>query len=215
MWDATVAVQKALSCVYRTGQRYGAGHLIDVLRGKPTDKIIAQGHDALSTYGIGADMDDREWRALFRQLTAKGILIGDEEGYGGLRLAESARPLLKGEQTMSLRKAQAPSAKPAKTGKFAKTSSFSSSEIRFYCAEDEILFERLRRCRLELATLRGIPAFRILYNDALKQMVECRPQTLQAMQQITGMGQQKLKQYGSSFLQVIQSEKTVVSSSRK
>ncbi len=203
MWDATVAVQKALSCVYRTGQRYGVGHLIDVLRGKSTDKILTQGHDDLSTFGIGADLDQREWRALFRQLTAKGILIGDEEGYGGLRLSERARPLLQGKQNVSLRKAQ--ESTPAKSAKPARLSS-SREEIRFYCAEDEILFEKLRRCRMELATLRGIPAYRVLHNVGLKEMVECRPQNLQAMQHITGMGSQKLKQYGASFLQVLQSE---------
>src|SRR5690625_2166261 len=103
-WDASEAVRKALSCVYRTGQRFGANHLIDVLRGSTAERILALGHDRLSTYGIGRDLSAGEWRSILRQLVAAGYLDVDPEGYGGLRLTERCRPVLRGEQAVLLRR---------------------------------------------------------------------------------------------------------------
>src|SRR5690606_36806880 len=107
-WDATEAARKALSCVYRSGQRFGAAHVVDILRGSDSEKIRQFGHDRLSTYGIGTDIDARSWRGVFRQLVAHGLLEVDAEGYGGLRLTAASRPVLRGEQQLLLRQVAPP-----------------------------------------------------------------------------------------------------------
>ena len=193
-WDATVAAQKALSTVYRTGQRFGVNYLIDVLEGKEDERIQRFGHDRLSTFGIGDEFTPTEWRGIFRQLIALGYLAVDAEGHGALKLTEKCRPLLRGEETLQLRK-QRKSAKTRRERKGAKRTSLR--------AVDEPLFEALRALRMTLATEQGVPPYVIFHDSVLMSMARTRPATLAAMAQISGIGEQKLERYGEAFLGVI------------
>jgi ATP-dependent DNA helicase RecQ len=191
-WDATEAAQKALSCVFRTGQRFGAGHVIDVLRGQRRDKVVRFHHDELSTFGIGEDFSDVQWRSIFRQLVVRGYLTVEHGQFGALRLADDARPLLRGETTLKLREVEE---KPKRRSRPAKV------ELEL---EDEELMEALREARRELASENGVPPYVIFHDATLLEMIQTRPQRLSDMLQITGVGQAKLEKYGSIFLEVIQ-----------
>ena len=193
-WDATEASQKALSCVYRTGQRFGVNYVIDVLHGKDNDRIKQFGHDQLSTFGIGADLDTAEWRGVFRQLIAMGYLYVDADAYGALKLAEKSRKLLRGEQTLNLRKLLKPKKVSGKHKTEKNTVSFANQP----------LWRALRELRLKLAKQQGVPPYVIFHDASLLQMVNSRPKSLQQMQFINGVGESKLKQYGQAFLNEIQ-----------
>jgi ATP-dependent DNA helicase RecQ len=188
-----VAAQKALSCVYRTGQRFGVNYVVDVLVGKTDDRIKQFQHDRLTTYGIGKELKQVEWRSLFRQLIAQGYLDIDVENYGALFLTEKARPLLRGEVELKLRKVR-------HTGKNKADKETDSSKLNI---ADEILWEALRKHRLELAEEQGVPPYVIFHDATLLLMIKNRPDTLQAMQTISGVGEQKLKRYGQSFLAIL------------
>lgn len=194
-WDATEAVRKALSCVYRTGQRFGANHLIDVLRGSDNEKLRRLGHHQLSTYGIGTELSANEWRSVLRQLVATGLLAVDPDGYGGLRLTDACRPVLKGEQTVSLRKDSRP-----------ERSSTSRSGTRPAPAQideaDEPLWQALRACRKQLADEQSIPPFMVFHDKTLAEMLARRPTTLAEMSEVSGVGDAKLERYGAAFLAV-------------
>ena len=194
-WNATEAARKALSCIHRTEQRFGVNYLIDVLLGKETDRIKQFQHDKVSTYGIGKELSEQEWRSIFRQLISLGYIATDIDGHGAIKLIEKSRPLLRGEIELILRKPSLDKESKKKKGK-RKTSLRSI---------DEPLFELLREHRLELANEYGVPPYIIFHDSTLEEMARTRPDTLEAMRYISGVGEQKLDKYGDTFLNVIQS----------
>jgi ATP-dependent DNA helicase RecQ len=195
-WDATVPAQKALSCVHRTGQRFGVNYLVDVLLGKNDERIQRFGHNQLTTFGIGKELDNNEWRGVFRQLIARGLLAVDLEGHGGLRLTDLSRPVLRGEQRLMLRR----DVKPEKT---KKTKTARAARTPFAGEADQRLWEALRERRLELARKQGVPPYVVFHDATLAAMVERRPRTLEALAHISGVGERKLAAYGADFLGVI------------
>ncbi len=196
-WDGTVAVQKALSCVYRTGQRFGVIYLIDVLRGSGNERILQAGHDKVSTYGIGADLSASEWKSVFRQLVANGYLRADPEGYGALQLTERCRALLKGEETVWLRKDPAP--KKGVSGRSGSgRKSFAADQV-----VDQAAWDHLRACRKGLADQQGVPPYVIFHDTTLFEMMERRPRTIDELAEVSGVGAAKLEKYGETFLKAI------------
>ena len=196
-WDATVEVQKALSTVYRSGQRSGANHIIDVLLGHDNPRLRETGHDKLSTYGIGKELSDAQWRSLLRQLVATGLLGVNE--FGGLYLMPECREVLRGERRLSLRRVRA---EPVTT-----TSVASRRASRAAVAEeDRPLWEALRACRKQLADEQNVPAYVIFGDATLLEMLEERPQSLRELREISGVGDRKLALYGAEFLEVLQRE---------
>ena len=193
-WDATEAARKALSCIHRTEQRFGVNYVIDVLLGKETDRIKQFQHDKVSTYGIGKDLSDYEWRSIYRQLISLGYIFADVDGYGALKLDEKSRPLLRGEIELILRKPNNEKSSKTKKGKIKAT-------LR---SVDEPLFEALREQRIQLAEELGVPPYIIFHDNTLGEMVKMRPESLERMQYISGVGEQKLKKYGQVFLDIIQ-----------
>jgi len=193
-WDGSVAAQKALSCIYRTGQRFGAAHLADVLLGKDTARIRQFSHDRVSTYGIGKELDANQWKSVYRQLVAAGFAAVDVEGFGGLRLTEASRAVLRGEQTVRFR--QDPERHSRRERRAAPASAFTDPEA-------QALWERLRARRRELATEQGVPPYVIFGDLALKEMVACRPRDRDAFSRITGVGAIKLERYAEDFLAVL------------
>jgi ATP-dependent DNA helicase RecQ len=192
-WDGTVAVQKALSCVYRTGQRFGAGHLIDVLLGKNTERVRQWHHDQLPTFGVGADVPEREWRAVFRQMTALGLLSVDH-AHGALTLTEASRPVLKGAQAVALRRTA--EAKRAPKPRSRRV----DAELT---GEEQRLWERLRAWRAETAKAHGVPAYVILHDATLLEIVRGRPRTAGELRGIPGIGERKLENYGPVLLELM------------
>ncbi len=193
-WDGSEAAQKALSCVYRTGQRFGVIYLIDVLLGKSNERMRRFRHDTVTTFGIGTDLDQREWRSVFRQLVARGFLGVDMEGHGGLHLTPSSRGVLRGEETLCLRKDLAPEKR--RRAKVARPSPPESGQ-------DASLWEALRAHRLELAKTQGVPPYVIFHDSALLEMTRTLPTSLEALATISGVGEVKLERYGNSFLDVL------------
>ncbi len=195
-WDATTAAQKALSTVYRSGQRYGVSYLTDILLGKANERIVQQGHDRLSTFGIGDELNASQWRDLFRQLVALGYLQVDVEGYGGLRLTAQCRPLLKGETSLELRRPR--SAKERRRERKEQTVKGGFSD-----PTEQALWQALRDARLRLARELEIPPYVIFHDATLMAMVQHRPATREEMAAISGVGATKLERYGETFLAVI------------
>ncbi|MBD3618232.1 MAG: DNA helicase RecQ [Chromatiales bacterium] len=193
-WDATVAAQKALSCVHRTGQRFGVNYLIDVLLARENARIKQFGHDQVSTYGVGTELNQAQWRDLYRQLIARGLLAVDVEGHGGLHLTAEARPVLRGDTRLMLRKLSRAAA--ARQGKREKAS-------RYTDRPESKLWEALRRRRQELADEQGVPPYMIFHDATLMEFIENRPDTLSQMSQISGVGDRKLDAYGEAFLDVL------------
>ncbi|NOT13990.1 MAG: DNA helicase RecQ [Methylotenera sp.] len=198
-WDATQAVQMALSCVYRTGQRFGVVHLIDVLLGKNTPKIAQFNHQALSTFGIGKNLSQAQWSSIFRQLVAAGYLISDIEAYGGLKLAESARPILKGAFEVWLRRDLEVSSR-----KVSRAERGSRAKEVYEQVSDDPLWLALKAKRMELAREQGVPPYVIFHDSTLLEILNRKPQTLTEMGRITGVGQAKLARYGDDFLEVLE-----------
>ena len=196
-WDGTVAVQKALSCVFRTGQRFGVTYLIDVLRGSENERILQFGHQQVSTYGIGTELSANEWKSVFRQLVANGYLRADPDGYGALQLTEECRPLLKGEHTVELRKD--PVVRKS-TGRSSGTRS--GSAIRDQIT-DPAGWDALRACRKALADKQGVPPDVIFHDTTLFDMLERKPGTLDELAEVSGVGAAKLEKYGAIFLETI------------
>jgi ATP-dependent DNA helicase RecQ len=202
-WDATVAAQKALSCVFRTGQRFGVVHLVDVLLGRNTERVGRWGHDRVSTYGIGAELDDRGWRSVFRQLAARGLVTVDHEAHGALRLTERSGAALRGEERVRLRRDPVRPARPKGRGRAPK-----GPGRRFETAEGggpPELWERLRALRLELARAQGVPPYVIFHDATLHAMAARRPATLEELAAIPGVGERKLARYGAAFLEALRS----------
>lgn len=191
-WDATRAAQMALSCVYRTGQRYGSSHLIDILLGKETERVKQLQHNTISTFGIGKEIASERWNSVYRQLVSNGFLTVDIEHYGSLLLTEAARPVLKGEQVLHLRQDE-------KT----KTNKTYDSHKQDRPVHDP-LWQALRSKRMELAREQGVPPYIIFYDTTLLEILAQRPQTLSQLAKISGVGQAKLNKYGDAFLKVIE-----------
>jgi ATP-dependent DNA helicase RecQ len=192
LWDGTIAAQKALSAVLRTGQRFGAGHLIDILRGKPTDKVKQFGHERLPTFGVGADMDDMGWRSVFRQLLAGGVLEADATAYGALKLTDDARPILKGEASIKLRRRlETPKGWQARN---------KVSPDRPRRADDSPLLARLRAWRSEKAREQGVPAYVILHDRSLHEIAALLPDSVPALLAVPGIGVAKAERYGRELL---------------
>jgi ATP-dependent DNA helicase RecQ len=197
VWDGTVAAQKVLSAALRTGQRFGAGHLIDILRGKSTDKVRQFGHDRLPTFAVGAEMDDMGWRSVFRQLLAAGVLEADASAYGALKLTDSARPILKGEISLKLRRrVERPKGREARS----RVASGSASSAP---ANDSPLFARLRSWRSEKAREQGVPAYVILHDRALHEIASLLPDSPQALLAVPGIGLAKARRYGDELLALV------------
>ncbi|OIQ94463.1 ATP-dependent DNA helicase RecQ [mine drainage metagenome] len=198
-WDATRAAQMALSCVYRTGQRFGVVHLIDVLLGKVTPKVEQFDHQQLSTFGIGKELVQAQWSSVYRQLAAAGFISVDMEGYGGLRLTEAARPVLRGEQEVWLRR----DAEPARR-KPSKAERGSRLREAYAGANEDPLWLALKAKRMELAREQGVPPYVIFHDSTLLEILNRKPQTLDEMGQVSGVGQAKLAKYGDDFLRVLE-----------
>ena len=193
-WDGTVEAQKLLSCVYRTGQRFGAAHVIDVLRGKDTEKALRNRHDHLSTFGIGEDRSVVQWRSILRQLMVQGYLRADAERYGALRLTPRSRPLLKGEEQVWLRE------DPAAKRVARKTARVPSYQVP---PEGESLWEALRELRTRLSREAGVPPYVIFHDATLREMVRLRPSSSAELLTLQGIGETKLERYGEAFLNVL------------
>ena len=190
-WDGTEASRKALSVVHRCGQRFGVNHLIDVLRGAQNDKILQFNHHRLPTYGVGRELDNKQWRSVFRQLVARGYLSVDLTQFGALRLEESCRPLLRGEQDIQLRRDSA-----ARTARQQTKTSLPDNI-------DIALWEALRDRRRTLAEEQGVPPYVIFHDRSLREMCSLLPRTRAQFERITGVGERKLEKYGEAFLDVI------------
>jgi ATP-dependent DNA helicase RecQ len=193
-WDGTLVAQQALSCIYRTGQRFGVGYLIEVLRGKPSERIVSFGHDKQSTFGIGKELDEQQWSSVFRQLVARGLVAVNFDHFGVLQLTDACRQILRGEQQLILRKDLKPEKiKPAKKTASSKT----VSEI------NASLWETLRAKRREIADEQDVPPYIIFHDATLMAMLETKPTNLKQMALISGIGTRKLELYAEQFLAVI------------
>src|SRR6266702_2358887 len=197
--DGTVPAQQALSCVYRTGQRFGAGHVIDVLLGRSAGRVSQLGHDRLSTFGIGGDLDERQWRAVFRQLVALGHLRADGEAFGALKLTQTARQVLKGETSVMLREQ---AARPSRARRGRQTV---GREAFGAAAPDSALLRALRAWRLGVAREHGVPAFVVFHDSTLETIAALQPATRDALRSVSGVGEKKLERYGEALLEVVRS----------
>ncbi len=201
-FDGTEAVRKALSAILRTGESFGSGHLIDILTGTATDKVRQRGHEALPTFGVGRDMDKRGWQGVFRQMMGRDLIRPDRERHGALVMTETARPILRGEESVTLRRDTIDhTPRPA---------------VRALVSdEDAPLLSALKAKRRALAEAAGVPAY-IVFNDrTLIEMAETRPETLDQMARISGVGAKKLERYGSEFLEVITGASATVHPTRR
>ncbi len=191
LFDATEAVRKALSAILRTGEWFGAGHLIDILTGSATEKVRERGHDKLPTFAVGRDLTKAAWGAVFRQMMGRDLVRPDTERHGALRMTDAARPILRGEESITLRRDTISSAQPRVA-------------VRALVAdEDAPLLSALKAKRRALAEAAGVPAYVIFPDRTLIEMAEKRPADLDGMAGITGVGAKKLESYGAAFLEVI------------
>lgn len=196
-FDGSVAVQKALSCIYRTGQMFGATHIINVLTGKDDEKVKRFKHNEISTFGIGSEFDKAQWKSIFRQIIAHGLVIVDMEAYGALKLSPKSTRILRGEQEVHLRAdSLVKKEKTVKKAEAKKRSIFTTSE-------QEELFQRLRALRLSIAKEQRVPPYIIFHDSTLIEMVCLKPKNLYELGQIAGVGKTKLEHYGNSFLEII------------
>ena len=197
-WDATQAAQMALSCVYRTGQRFGVVHLIDVLLGKVTPRVAQFSHHSLSTFGIGKELSQQQWSSVFRQLVAGGFLEADIESYGGLKLTALSRPVLRSETEVWLRRDN-----EVVKRKVTKVGRGSNAKEAYVAVSEDPLWYLLKDKRTELAREQGVPPYLIFHDSTLLEILNRQPKTLNEMSLISGVGQAKLERYGDAFLQVL------------
>ena len=198
-FDGTVPMQKLLSAIYRVDQRFGALHVIDVLRGVDSDKIKQWRHDQLSTFGIGAERTEAEWRAILRQAIALGLVTVDHEAYNALKLTDAARPVLRGGQQVQLRQYQKP----------VKQKRPSSSKPKGYVESDlsdaeQVVFDRLRWWRVETARKHNVPAYVIFHDATMREIAKARPGSLNDLRGVTGVGEKKLETYGEEIIALIE-----------
>src|SRR5690606_12858430 len=201
-FDATVPVQKLLSCIYRTRQRFGAQYLLDVLRGRENERIARNGHDRLGVFGVGTELDEREWRGVVRQCIALGLVSVDFAAYGALRLAPDARPVLRGERGTPLRRL------PARAGRrrtSAKGAGATGAAAAALAPGDAALFERLRAWRAETARERGVPPYVVFHDRTLRMIAESRPADIEALAGVPGIGDRKLAEWGDALLRIVAS----------
>jgi ATP-dependent DNA helicase RecQ len=196
-WDATEPSRMALSAIYRTGQRFGAAYLIDVLRGKATPVVVQRGHESLSVFGIGQAVTETQWRSLFRQVVASGWVAVDTEGYGTLRLTDAARPVLRGEVPALLRRTAEGAGRKTKRD---RKSALAGGEL---AAADQGLFERLKAWRRETAAADNVPAYVILHDRVLREIALQRPASSTALGSISGIGENKLRRFGQPLLALV------------
>ena len=196
-WDGTEAAQKALSCVYRTGQRFGAAYLTDVMIGNSTERMQRFGHDKIKTFGVGSDLSKEEWWSVFRQLMAAGLLTVNMSEISGFRLTEESWPVLKGERQLRFRK----DARPAKTR--SMTVKASGRKTEFTDEASSSLFDKLRQLRLSLSKELGVPPFVVFHDKTLIEMAALKPTTIGEFLQISGVGETKADKYGEQFLSAI------------
>src|SRR5262249_15515359 len=196
-WDGTVAAQKALSAIYRTGQRFGAHHLIDILLGKETERVVRLRHNRLKPFGVGAELDRHGWQSVFRQLVARGVVLPDLAGHGGLALAPIAAEILRGVRTVHFRRdARSPkqnSAEPVRKGATA-------SELE---PEAQAIWEALRAWRLKEARRQELPPYVIFHDATLIEVARRRPVSLISLATIPGVGASKLERYGSAIIEIL------------
>ena len=188
----TEIAQKLLSCIYRTGQRFGALHIIDVLLGKDTEKVRQHGHLHLSTFGIGDDLSQNQWRSVIRQLIVRGFLVSDAERFGALRFTGTTHPLLKGDIDLMLRE------------DIKKQTVARKTKIKTEVGEEnQELWEALRACRKQLAEQYGIPPYMVFHDNTLKEIMQQKPVRREEMLDISGIGHAKLEKFGDEFLEVV------------
>jgi ATP-dependent DNA helicase RecQ len=202
IWNGTVVAQKALSCVYRTGQRFGAGHVIDVLLGRTNERITRLGHTSLSVFGVGLELNDRQWRTVIRQLVALGHLHPDSEAFGALKLTATSRGVLKGVTEVMLREE-----KPGQTGKSkinGKATKRTNSEP-IEPSQTTSLLAVLRAWRSGVARKDGVPAYVVLHDATLEGIVDALPKTHSQLRTVSGIGDRKLKRYGDVLLELVRS----------
>ena len=192
--DGSMAVQKALSCVYRSGQMFGTTYLIDLLLGNTNERITSNGHDKLSTFGIGKELSAADWRRLFRQLIAQGYLMVDVDGHGSIKLTEQCRSLLRGEEKFEMHKPRPEEKSDSKK---------SSQKKETLAIWDQPLFDALRELRMTFAQDQNVPPYVIFHDSTLLAMTEKRPVTENEMRYISGVGEQKLLRYGEQFIKLI------------
>jgi ATP-dependent DNA helicase RecQ len=201
-WDATVPAQKALSAVYRSGQRFGSGHVIDILRGEETERVLSLDHHRLTTFGIGADMDEKQWRSVFRQLLAAGLLKADAEGYGTLRLTAASRDVLSGGKPVRLRE----DARPERSSRRRRENKVAVGGSLGIEAYEQPLWDELRALRTRLAKQHGVPPYVVFHDATLLAMLRALPANEDELARVSGVGEAKLKRYGHDFLSVINAQ---------
>jgi ATP-dependent DNA helicase RecQ len=208
-YDGTLLAQKALSAVYRTGQRFGAGYVIDLLLGKATERIVKNGHDQLKTFGVGKELDLRGWHAVLRQLVAGGFLSVDIAGHGSLTLTERSTAVLRGLEQVELREDSRPPQKArgeGRRGRSGERKVDKPGRDRSLPDGDDAasaLFESLRQRRRELAQAQGVPPYVVFHDSTLREMAVRRPQSLDELSQVSGVGKAKLERYGAEMLAVL------------
>jgi ATP-dependent DNA helicase RecQ len=200
-WDGSVAAQKALSCVYRTGQRFGAAHLTDVLMGNTTKRILSLRHDRIKTFGVGRELSRGEWRSVFRQLLAAGLLSVNLGTISGYRLTEKSWSVLRGEGKVRFRK------DPQLTRNEKRRKASTKQNTDLLSDHDRPLFEKLRRLRLDLSKKLGVPPYVIFHDKTLTQMAVFKPNSREDLLQINGVGERKAKQFGDAFLSAIKASR--------
>jgi len=200
-WDATDASRKALSAVYRTGQRFGAVHLIDVLRGKTGERVSRWGHDQLNVFGVGADLNEPAWRNVFRQLIALGFVHVDHSAHGALKLTDASRPVIKGGRSVEMRPVIESSRKKKTASRISDAGDLSSAEAA--------LFERLKEWRRNEARAQGVPAYVILHNNSLTEIARTRPTDVEALAAIGGIGATKLERYGAAVIGLVAGDRSL------
>jgi ATP-dependent DNA helicase RecQ len=196
-FDATVQVQKLLSTIYRVEQRFGAGHVIDVLRGADSDKIKQWRHDKLSTFGIGGDTSEAEWRAILRQAIALGLVFVDHDAYGTLKLTAEAKPVLRGERKVEMREYQKPAKQKRQGAKPKATMEAGLSEL------EQGIFDKLRWWRVETARKHNVPAYVIFHDATLREIARMKPASLDDLRNVSGVGEKKLETYGDELVSLI------------
>ncbi len=202
LWDGTVAAQKFLSGVIRTGQRFGAGHIIDLLVGKSSPRMVELGHDELPTFGVGADLDATAWRGVARQLVAQGLLRSDSQAYGALRVTDAAEPVLRGQARLDLRRTTA--RPPARAGRRRAGSRAASPAAAIdLTGPDADLFEILRTERKSIADEQGVPAYVVFHDATLREIATRRPGTTQDLLDVPGIGTAKAERYGERILAAV------------
>ena len=200
-YDATVPVQKLLSAIYRVDQRFGAGHVMDVLRGIDSDKVKQWKHDQLSTFGIGSDIGEQEWRAILRQVIAMDLVHVDHDAYHALKLTGEARPVLKGARQVQLRRYEKP-ARPSRQKRTGSAKPRGYVEADLSRTEQEI-FEKLRWWRVETARVHNVPAYIIFHDATMREIAKAKPDTLDALRGVSGVGEKKLQTYGEEIVALV------------